>query len=109
VLLFSAALLALAVALPQFAGLAGGRAANRASLVAAGGATLSSIANLVEDGVQLEWAFFPFIWGIAVLDVGLLALAMAIALESALNAGSWPLCRQRRWRPSSSMCSSVVS
>jgi hypothetical protein len=79
VLGFSAALLALAVALPIFARLIGKGKVQRASLVAAAGAALSSAANIIEDGLQMGWAFFVFVLGTGVLGLGLLALTAAIA------------------------------
>jgi hypothetical protein len=48
VLAFSALILMLAVAVPLFAQLVGGRLAFRASIVVAGGAALSSVANVLE-------------------------------------------------------------
>lgn len=78
VLLFSAALLALAFALPQYARLAGSRFVRRASLVAAAGAALGGVANVFEDGIGWGWAFWAFVTGTAVLLVGLLLLAVAI-------------------------------
>ena len=80
VLAFSAAILALAIALPMFARLVGGRYTVRVSLVPAAGAALASFANVLEDGLQLGWAFYAFILGTAIIDLGLVALALVIAL-----------------------------
>jgi drug/metabolite transporter (DMT)-like permease len=74
VLLFSASLLSLAVALLVFAGLIGGPGSARAASAAAGGAVLASIGNVVEDGLSVESAFFAFVAGTAVLILGLVAL-----------------------------------
>jgi hypothetical protein len=79
VLAFSAIILSLAFAVPQYAQLVGGRVAFRASLVVATGSVLSSVANVLEDGLNMEWAFFAFILGTVVMYMGLLALAIALA------------------------------
>ena len=75
VLSFSGVILLLAFAVPAVARLAGGRLAQRVALVAASGASLSSAANIFEDGLQLEWVFFVFILGGAIMNLGLLVLA----------------------------------
>jgi len=80
VLGFSAALLALAVALPLFARLVGRRDVLRVSPVAAAGAAVSSAANIVEDGLHMGWAFFVFVAGTGALGLGLIALTTAIAI-----------------------------
>jgi membrane protease YdiL (CAAX protease family) len=46
--------------------------------VVAAGAVLSSIANVLEDGLKMEWAFFAFVAGLAIIELGLLALAFAL-------------------------------
>ena len=51
----------------------------RLSLLAGAGATLSSLANIVEDGLRHDWAFFAFILGSAIGVVALLALTAVIA------------------------------
>jgi hypothetical protein len=79
VLAFSAALLALAFALPMFAQLAGDHGALRVSRVPAAGAALCSLANIFEDGLQMGWAFLAFVLGAAILSFGLLALMVVIA------------------------------
>ncbi len=81
VLAFSAIILTLAFAVPQFAQLAGGRTPFRASLVVAAGSVLSSIANVLEDGFKLEWAFFAFVLGTLIVHIGLLALAVALVMR----------------------------
>lgn len=78
VLAFSALILTLAFAVPQFAQLVGGRVAFRASRAVAVGAVLSSAANVLEDGLKMEWAFFAFVAGLAIIELGLLALAIAL-------------------------------
>jgi hypothetical protein len=79
VLLFSGALLALAVALPEYASLSGTRAARRTSALPAAGAALGCIANFVEDGLGLGWAFWLFFVGSAVTVIGLLTLTVVMA------------------------------
>lgn len=78
VLAFSAMILSLAFAVPQFAALTGERVAIWASRVVAAGAVLGSAANIVEDGLKMEWAFFAFVAGLAIVELGLLALAIAL-------------------------------
>ena len=78
VLAFSALILTLALAVPQFADMVGGRAAFRASRTVAVGAVLSSAANILEDGLKMEWAFFAFIAGLAIMELALLALAIVL-------------------------------
>ena len=82
VLGFSAGLLCLAFALPMFAQLVGSRRAFRASLVPASGAVLGSVSNVLEDGLQIGWAFWGFILSLAIIDLGLLALTGVIAFVS---------------------------
>jgi uncharacterized membrane protein len=83
VLFFSGVILLLALAVPVVAALSGGRFAHRVSLVAASGATLSSLANVFEDGLQLEWVFVVFILGGAITNLSLLVLAGVIAISGA--------------------------
>ena len=80
-LLFSAAILGLAFAVPAFAGLLGGQGAFKASLVVAAGAVLSSFSNILEDGLQMKWAFFAFVLGSAIAGAGLLALTAVTAFR----------------------------
>lgn len=87
VLSFSAGLLALAVALPMFARLIGGRVVFRVSLVPAAGAALAGVGNLFEDALHWAgppgssgWAFWLFVLGTAVTLVGLIALALVVAV-----------------------------
>ena len=79
VLSFSAALCGLAFALPTYARLVGGRTVFRASLVPAAGAALGSVSNILEDGLQLEWAFWLFILSLAITDLGLFAFTIVVA------------------------------
>ncbi len=75
---FSATLAVLAVALPVFGRMLGGRWVVRQALVAGGAMGLSSVANIFEDGLQLDWAFAVFIAGEVVSLVSLLSLTVVI-------------------------------
>jgi hypothetical protein len=79
VLLFSATLLSLAVALPVFGRMVGGTQAVRVATIAGATASVCSVANIFEDGFQIEWFFFVFVLGLLILDVALLALTIVIA------------------------------
>jgi len=79
VLWFSATLLSLAVALPVFGRMVGGPQVVRLATIAGAGVGLSSIANIIEDGFQIEGAFFAFVAGTLIADVALLALTIVIA------------------------------
>jgi hypothetical protein len=79
VLWFSATLLSLAVALPVFGRMVGGRSVVRLASTAGAGLGLSSLANILEDGFRIEAFFFAFILGTLILDVALLALTIVIA------------------------------
>ena len=82
VLLFSATLLSLAVALPVFGRMVGGRQVVRVATIAGAAASVCSVANIFEDGVQIEWVFVVFVLGLLTLDVALLALTIVIALAA---------------------------
>jgi len=79
VLLFSAALLILAFALAVFGRMVGGRWVLRLSLLAGAGAALGSIANVVEDGLDMGWAFWGFILSLVIINPALVALTVVIA------------------------------
>lgn len=80
---FSAALLALAAALPSLARLAGGRAAFAISLLPALGAALAGAGNLAEDGAGLAWAGdWLYLPGAALLGPGLAGFTVALAVGS---------------------------
>ncbi len=79
VLWFSATLLSLAVALPVFGWMAGGRAVIRYTSIAGAGVGVSSVANIFEDGFRIDAFFFAFILGTLILDVALLVLTIVIA------------------------------
>jgi hypothetical protein len=79
VLWFSGTLLSLAVALPEFGRMLGGRWVVRLASIAGAGIGLSSVANIFEDGFRIEEFFFVFILGTLILDVTLLALSIVIA------------------------------
>lgn len=77
---FSAALFALAVALPAFAQLVGGQLVFVVSLVPAAGAMIAGIGNLLEDGAQLEWAGdWLYLPSVTLFVLGLIALTVTIA------------------------------
>jgi len=78
VLWFSATLLSLAVALPVFGRMVGGRPVVRLATIAGAGLGLSSVANVFEDGFRIDAFFFAFILGTLILDVALLALTIVI-------------------------------
>jgi len=80
VLFFSGVILLLALAVPLLARPVDGRLATRVSLVVAAGASLGSIANIFEDGLQVGWVFFVFVLGSAIMLLGLLALTIVIVL-----------------------------
>jgi hypothetical protein len=77
--LFSATLLSLAVALPVFGRMVGGPQVVRVATIAGAVASLCSVANIFEDGFQIDWFFFVFVLGLLILDVALLALTIVIA------------------------------
>ncbi len=79
VLWFSATLLSLAVALPVFGRMGGGRWVVRLASVAGAGVGMSSVANIFEDGFGIDAFFFAFILGTLILEVALLALTIVIA------------------------------
>lgn len=83
VLGFSAALLSLAVALPVFGRMVGGPQAVRWATVAGAGVGLSSVANVIEDGLRIEGAFFLFILGTWTVDIALLGLTIVITRSTA--------------------------
>ena len=78
---FSAALAALAFALLSLARLVGGRIPMGAAVVAAAGAGIGAIGNLVEDGLQREWAGdWLYLPGVLLLGPGLVGLTVAVAV-----------------------------
>ena len=79
VLWFSATLLLLAVALPVFGRMVGGRSTIGLATIGAAGAALSSIANVIEDGFRVDAAFLAFVGGSLILIVSLLGLTIWIA------------------------------
>lgn len=80
VLSFSAALFALALALPMLARQIGRQRVFRVSLVPAVGAALAGLSNLLEDALQLGWAFWPFVLGTAMVVVGLVAFTVVVVV-----------------------------
>ncbi len=80
VLGFSAAVLLLAFAIPLFAQLGPGPSVFQTSLFPAAGGAFVSLSNIVEDGLQMDWAFFGFVLGSLIVLVGLLVLTVKIAV-----------------------------
>lgn len=81
VLSFSAALFAVAAALPLLAHYTGGGpAVVRVSLIPAAGAALAGLANVLEDALQLGFAFWLYVAGSAGTGLGLIAFTLAIAV-----------------------------
>lgn len=78
-LVFSGVILLLAIALPQVGRLARESQAFRVSRIPAGGAALSSVANLFEDGLQIDGFVYGFVLGLLVLELGLLTLVGVVA------------------------------
>jgi hypothetical protein len=58
---------------------------------AAGGAGVVSVANILEDGFAMGWAFFATVIGTGVLLVGLLATAVTTALKALPGRRSFAL------------------
>jgi len=79
VLVFSAALLSLAVALPVVGRMVGGSLVVRSATIAAAAASLCGVANVFEDGFQIEWFFYVFVLGLLTLDLALMALTIVVA------------------------------
>jgi hypothetical protein len=79
VLWFSASLLSLAAALLVFGRMVSSRQGARLARVASASAGLCGVANIFEDGVQIEGFFYVFVLGLLILDVALLALTIVIA------------------------------
>jgi len=79
VLVFSGVLLLLGVAVPLWARVVGDVRVVRAALVVAGGFLLASLANIVEDGFGVDAAFFAFVLGLIVTNVGLVVVTLMLA------------------------------
>lgn len=77
---FSLALFAIAAALPMFGRMFDELRIRRVSFVPAVGAALGGASNVLEDGLQLDWAFWFFVSSAGLVVVGLAALSIAIAL-----------------------------
>lgn len=77
---FTVALFALAFALPMLAQLTGGgRLVYRASLIPAVGAAVAGFSNLLEDALQLGFAYWAFIGGSGVFALGIIVFALVVA------------------------------
>ena len=79
VLLFSAALLSLAVALPVYGRMVGGIHVVRLATFAGAVVGVMSVTNVFEDGFQIDWFFFVFALGLVIFDIALLALGVVVA------------------------------
>jgi hypothetical protein len=86
VLWFSATLLTLAVSLPVFGRMVGGSQVVRLATIAGAGIGLSSFANILEDGLRIDAAFFLFIAGTITLDVALLLLTITMVRSSEITS-----------------------
>ena len=89
VLSFSAGLFAIALALPMFACLIGGRVAWWLSLVPASGAALAGLGNLFEDALHWSgppgssgWAGWLYGLGAGMTGIGLVAFSLLVAVVS---------------------------
>lgn len=80
VLGFSGAILTLAFALPVFGRMLGGRWVLRLAFMGAAGAALGSVGNIVEDGLQMDWAFWSVILSLLIIELALLGLTAVIGL-----------------------------
>ena len=81
VLAFSGVILLIAIAVPLYARLVGDALVRRVSLVVAGGAFLGSVANVFEDGLSMEGVFFVFVFSLLIIDLGLIALVILLAVR----------------------------
>ena len=77
---FSVALFALAAALLVFGRLFGEPLIRRMSFVPSVGAALGGASNILEDGLQVDWAFWLFVLSAGLSALGLAALTAVIAL-----------------------------
>ena len=91
VLWFSATLSVLAIALPVFGRMVGGRSIVRLSTIAGLGIGLSAVANIFEDGFGVDAAFFGFIAGTMILNVSLAILVVVIARSKSGRSRLWTL------------------
>jgi hypothetical protein len=79
---WSAALAALALSLLSFAQLVGGRIPMGFAVVVAAGAGIGAVGNLIEDGLQVEWAGdWLYLPGVLLLGPGLVGLTLAVLVH----------------------------
>lgn len=83
VLAFSGIILMSGFAIFHFGRMVGGHSEGRMAKVAAAGAALASVVNVVEDGFGVEWLFVGFMIGTLAMHVGLLGLAYVLAVRGA--------------------------
>lgn len=91
VLWFSATLFVLAIALPVFGRMVGGRSIVRLSSIAGAGIGLSGVANIFEDGFGIDAAFIGFVAGTMILNVALIILVVVMARTMPRRCGVWAL------------------
>ena len=84
VLLFSGLILAIGVAVLLLAPLDGRPIVASAARVAVSGAVLSAAANIVEDGLRVEAAFYAFVLGSLVMLCGLAGMTILLVRDRAL-------------------------
>jgi hypothetical protein len=78
----SVAFFGAAICIPWLAHAIGGRHVLGAALVAALGLILAGVANILEDPLDMEWAFFAFIGGLLVIYAGLLGLVVLLSSQA---------------------------
>jgi hypothetical protein len=78
VLLFTAVLLLLGVGLVLFGAMLQSPLARRAAYVAGAGAVLCGAANVVEDGLGVEWVFLVFVSSLLVTDLALFVVMATV-------------------------------
>ena len=77
--LFSGALLSLALALPLLGRLGSRSWMERVGLLGGIGSGSAAVVNVLEDGLNIEWMFLPFVVSALVLAVALLLLTVGFA------------------------------
>lgn len=77
---FSAALSAFAIALPLLGRLGTRRWIGRCGMLGGAGAGAAAIVNIIEDGLNVEWMFLPFVVSALVVAIALLLMTVGFAL-----------------------------
>jgi hypothetical protein len=78
--LFSAALLALAFAVPALGRLGRRDWIRKAGVVGGIAAGTSAVANVLEDGLEIDWMFLPFVVSALIVACALIGMAAGFAL-----------------------------